>query len=681
MSSVYLLFATFYLLSLEPDIKLSGYVRNEKTGLPLASVSVFLEGTGYGTYTDESGYYFLGGVPEGKYILAIRMIGFESIRRGIEVKVDKTERVDFYLSPSPIEMEEVLVYAHPLDVTIITREEIKKANQDNIGGILNALPGISVRSTGTSELVSIRGCDPNKVIVMLDGVPMNNEGEGTFDISSVPSEMVERIEIAKGGSILQGKDAIGGVINIVTEPRKERRNLEMGFGSFNTLNCRTTLSPFFYFQLSKRDDFTYRNSSSKEIRRENSHLSSYNIFSKIPCKLKKLNTIFRFHFFAREMGMPGAVEQPTPGAKSTEKKAVFQGEINLFSLSSKTYITGDFFSYSDSLSWAKMDTYHRNITYGQTLEGEKKIYGNNISYGCSYKRATLLLEDRIRPKSNLNKKRNEGSVWLKDEFPFGLYTRGIIVSCLKYHMAEGISPLVTPKLGIVVLRGERYIFGFSINWNKGYRIPSFHELFWVPDVFAMGNPDLLPERGTNFEYGVNIAIPLYGMLRGDVTFFYNDIKDIIVWRRRLYDKYSPENVSQAKIYGREEKISWESPHLECEVNHTYLDARNYGEEYYGKFLVLRPGHRVNIKMGLKFWKIHSNIEWRWTDKRYIREANTKFLPPYHTIDANAEMKLSLFEKEGEIRLEVCNLANKSYEILERYPMPQRSWIVSFNVYF
>ncbi|MCK4330267.1 TonB-dependent receptor [candidate division WOR-3 bacterium] len=669
------------LLLNEPDIKVSGYVRNKDTGLPLTPVGVFLKETGHGTYTDERGHYSLRGIPEGKYILTARMIGFITIRREIEVRVDKTERVDFYLVPSPIEMGEIVVSAQPSNIITITREDIEKSNHDDIGGILNSLPGISVRNSGTTKLVSIRGCDPNKVAVLLDGVPMNDEGGGTFDISTIPKEVVERIEIVYGGSILYGEDAIGGVINIVTSIKREKRRVGIKIGSFNTRDCRIAFPPFFFLQFSKRDNSIYKDASFEDVRRENSSLFSHNFFLKIPYTLGGLKTVIKFQHFAKENGMPGAIEQPTPGAGSEERKVLLQGEITFPHLTSKTYLTGDFWRFVDSLSWSKIDTYHRNITYGQILTGEWDWCGNNISYGCSYRRALLLIDDGIRPESSLNRERDEGSLWLKNVARFGSYTMGVITSCIKFDIVEGIHPLAMPKIGVAISRGKRYIFGLYLNWSKSYRVPSFHELFWVPDVFAVGNPNLLPERATNLEYGLNISLPFYGMLRGDIAFFYTDIYDVIIWRRRLYDRYSPENVSRARICGREERISWEGPYLKCEINHTSLDARNYGNEYHGNWLVLRPKHRVTLKTGVRFGRFYSNLEARWVDERYIREANTKWLPPYCVIDANVGINANLFEREIEIRLESCNLGDESYEILERYPMPKRSWAVSFNIYF
>ncbi len=686
MSSLYLLSAICYLLS-----PISGYVRDEETGLPLASVSVFLEGTGYGTFTDENGHYSLRNIPDGKYILVVKLIGFETKRREIEVHLDRVERADFYLSPDPIEMEGVLVQAHPSDLIIITREEMKKAVHDNIGGVIDGLPGISIRTTGTRQLVSIRGCDPNQVKIMLDGVRINDAGSGTVDLSLISKEIVERIEIVKGGSILHGESAIGGVINIVTrcllnrKIEKERIDLGINIGSFRKQNYKIAFPPFFSLQLKKRDDFRYNDGDSKSEKRENSLVSSINIFSKIPTHIGKRKINFIFHYVARKKGIPGAIEMPTPGARSREQRGLFQGEIIFPHIRAETYVTVRGWHYLDSLSWAKLDTYHRNITYGQILTGEWNWRRNYISYGSSYRKSLLLLDDRIRPKNSLNRERDEGSLWLRNETRFGSsYTRGTITSSISYNMVDDRAPLINPSIGIAISRGERSVLGFSANWGRGYRLPSLFELFWVPGVFAMGNPDLLPERSKNIEYGVNISLPFYGTLRGETTFFHTDIDDIIIWRRRLFDRYSPDNVSRALLYGRETTISWNRSQIELEINHTYLSARNYGEEYYGKWLILRPRHRVTVKIGNRLsvlgdrFSIYSNLEWRWVDKRYIREANTKWLPPYTVIDANIGIETSLFGKEFEIRLESRNLGDESYQILERFPMPGRSWAVGLD---
>lgn len=108
-------------------------------------------------------------------------------------------------------------------ITVITREEI--AGQAPATGVdlFRQVPGLQIDQLGGAGGLSsayIRGSDPNHVLVVIDGVRVNdptNSRGGGFDLSSLDPNTIERIEILRGASSsLYGADAMGGVINIVT---------------------------------------------------------------------------------------------------------------------------------------------------------------------------------------------------------------------------------------------------------------------------------------------------------------------------------------------------------------------------------------------------------------------------------------------------------------------------------
>lgn len=661
-----------------PEIKIAGYVRDKETGLPLPYASVFIEETIYGVSTDENGYYSIKSVPQSKYMLRACMIGFNSESKQIDVRVDKTVRMDFYLTPSPINMEEILVTAKPPDYIVITRDDIEKANKEDISDILASIPGVFIKNAGNTKYVSIRGSDPNKVLILIDGVVVGGAGR-TFDISSIPKDFVERIEVIKGGSIVYQTEAIGGVINIMTDRGRKNTKFRVSFGSFDSQSYTISYNPFLSIKYSKTGDFIYVDKSGDYNKRNNSSSSSQSLLINIPHTDKNFSGSLKLLYYDRDNRLPGAIEQQTPDAVSNETSFLFQADISLLFITSKTYISGDIFNYKDLSSWSMINTNYNNTNYGQILKGEHRLAQNTLSYGCSYTRILSNKKDRLRPLYNLINERKRSSLWLNNAFKFGSNIRGIVTCGMRYDMVENFKPIITPRLGIALSRGEGCIVGLYGNWGKTYRVPSFHELFWVPDIFAMGNPDLVPEKGTNSDVGLNISIPFFGMLTSDITFFYTDIRDIIIWRRTLYDRYTPQNVSRARIYGREERLSWENNYICFEINHTYLNALNLDKEYYGKRLIYRPEHTINVKAGIRFAPGYSNIEWRWVDRRAIREANTKWLSPYNVVDLNAGLNVDIIGKAGELKIEITNLTNKSYEIIERYPMPERSWAISIAI--
>lgn len=113
--------------------------------------------------------------------------------------------------------------------SLIDRQDIEARNPTSIFDLLQPLPGVQVDQVGSPGGVSniyIRGSDPEQVLVLIDGVrvndPMLSRG-GSYDISSIDPAMVERIEVLRGaGSAIYGADALGGIVNIVTRQRTSK---------------------------------------------------------------------------------------------------------------------------------------------------------------------------------------------------------------------------------------------------------------------------------------------------------------------------------------------------------------------------------------------------------------------------------------------------------------------------
>ncbi len=124
----------------------------------------------------------------------------------------------------------------PASVTVITAEDIARANVKSVEDILRYQTGFAVKDMGGMKAtkVSMRGMSQNGVLVMVDGVSVNNGYTGGANWSSVPVEMIERIEVVRGaGSALYGSNAMGGVVNIITKETTGGK-ITAGFGSHHT---------------------------------------------------------------------------------------------------------------------------------------------------------------------------------------------------------------------------------------------------------------------------------------------------------------------------------------------------------------------------------------------------------------------------------------------------------------
>ncbi|RKQ68926.1 vitamin B12 transporter [Litorimonas taeanensis] len=105
-------------------------------------------------------------------------------------------------------------------VSILTAADIEARNQAFVTDLLRTIPGLAVSQSGgggSLTQIRLRGSEANHVLVIIDGVEVNNPSDGAFDFGGLRSEDVEKIEVLRGEqSALYGPDAVGGVINIIT---------------------------------------------------------------------------------------------------------------------------------------------------------------------------------------------------------------------------------------------------------------------------------------------------------------------------------------------------------------------------------------------------------------------------------------------------------------------------------
>jgi outer membrane receptor protein involved in Fe transport len=133
----------------------------------------------------------------------------------------------------------------PAVISVITAEEIKNIGADNLGDVLQTIPGFHVRRSGVfyQDTYSIRGVSSTfnpEVLMMIDGIPVNSLTIGGSRRPFWDAPLlhdISRIEIVRGpGSAMYGADAYSGVINIITKTAKGIEGTEIGIrgGAFNS---------------------------------------------------------------------------------------------------------------------------------------------------------------------------------------------------------------------------------------------------------------------------------------------------------------------------------------------------------------------------------------------------------------------------------------------------------------
>ncbi|MBV8055128.1 MAG: TonB-dependent receptor [Deltaproteobacteria bacterium] len=105
--------------------------------------------------------------------------------------------------------------------SVVSQKQAEIQQTHEVPDLLRQVPGTQVSQLGppgTVADVSIRGSTPAQTLIMLDGVPINDSATGEFDISRIPTDGLDRVEIVRGaGGALYGSQAIGGVVNLFTQ--------------------------------------------------------------------------------------------------------------------------------------------------------------------------------------------------------------------------------------------------------------------------------------------------------------------------------------------------------------------------------------------------------------------------------------------------------------------------------
>jgi len=151
-------------------------------------------------------------------------------------------------------LEEVLITATrterqlsslPLPAQIVSKKEIEAVNSVRLSDILNEQTGLAtVSDFGGGEGIQMQGLDSQYTLILIDGVPLVGRSAGTLDLSRITVGNIKQIEIVKGASSsLYGSEALGGVINIITDNPKYgfNGNVNYRYGTNNTHDASASI--------------------------------------------------------------------------------------------------------------------------------------------------------------------------------------------------------------------------------------------------------------------------------------------------------------------------------------------------------------------------------------------------------------------------------------------------------
>ncbi|MDL2282492.1 TonB-dependent receptor [Parabacteroides sp. OttesenSCG-928-G06] len=212
------------------DANIIGHVVDRKTGEHLSFINIFLEGTTIGTMTDATGHYYLKNLPEGKFKISMKSLGYITQTKEITLKKGKTVEVNFEAEEDAISLDGVVVSANrnettrrlaPSLVNVLDTKTFETTHSTTLADGLNFQPGIRVENNCQNcgfQQVRINGLEGPYTQILVDSRPIFSALTGVYGLEQIPANMIERVEIMRGGgSALFGSSAIAGTINIITK--------------------------------------------------------------------------------------------------------------------------------------------------------------------------------------------------------------------------------------------------------------------------------------------------------------------------------------------------------------------------------------------------------------------------------------------------------------------------------
>lgn len=576
-------------------------------------------------------------------------------------------------------------------ITVVEREQIDRWQSNSVIDVLRRMPGIDVgQNGGIGQMSSIyvRGTESRHVLILVDGVRLNQANvSGSSDISQIPLSLVQRIEYIRGPrSSVYGSDAIGGVINILTERKTEGGTLNATMGSHGyqeydgsvkqKVGDRTTLTAAGSYLYTKGYDVEANGNTGGHPQPDRDGFMNKSLWLGVNHDINDDVSLYaRAYGFDNRTAYDAYYDSYNDTL--TDTRALF----------SRTYDGGVKFhrdNYSSSLntSYNYTKDYDYDPRYGRYGKGSR--FTNSEQYNVQWGNHLLLGNGSIGGGVDWQRQSiKAGSNGFPNKEHFdntGLYLTGqqklgeIIAEASvrsDKHSEYGWHTTWQTNLGWEFVDGYRVIGGYG----TAFKAPNLNQLYVDNPLWNLaGNLNLKPEESKQWEGGFE---GLSGPLEWRLTAYRNDIENLIAYKSATpIDTY--ENIGKALIKGVEftgEMDTWIFHHT---FNLQYIDARN--KETHQR-LDRRARQQLKYQLDWQVEKLDMGVTYQYIGQRTDKDYGTYekvSLGGVSIWDLTASYPIT---SHLSIRGRIANLFDKDYETAYGYRTPGREYFLTGSYNF
>jgi iron complex outermembrane receptor protein len=451
----------------------------------------------------------------------------------------------------------------PLDalaraVTILTGDEISRLPSWSVADVLRLAGSVEVRSRGnfgTQTDISVRGGGFGQVVVLIDGIRLNDSQSGHHNADiPVSLDRIDRIEVLRGtGSSLYGADAVVGAINIITKRAADRPSAEVAGGEHRLV----------------------RGSGSATFSRGG-----------VVTSVAGWGTRTSGFMYDRDLATGGAsiaVSLPGRGQIAASHLRNAFGANGFYGASpSKEWTDQTLVSFTDTLGSGsrRLSTRVGYRTHGDHFRWDINRPGFAENQHRSHS-TTAAATFRVGSDRNWTSIGGEvGMDWIRSnnlgdrdfghagalvEMQRGLGRRTTVYPALRYDRYSSFGDNWSPSLAAVIGLTPRLRARGSV--GRAFRVPTFTERYYR-DPAHLARAELAPERAWGVEGGLDWTA---GGWVAALTPFARREKDVIDWvKANPQDQWRTENIRDVRTHGIEASVARSGPAATARVEYTWL---------------------------------------------------------------------------------------------------------------
>lgn len=588
----------------------------------------------------------------------------------------------------------------PASVTVVTAKDIENSAATSLAEVLGKTVGVQNYNSGGRDKLTIRGVRESYgvyTLILVNGKRISSTGalwrDSDFDISSIPLESIQRVEVVRGPmSSLYGSDAMGGVINIITKKptpdwhgsaSAEYHVADRGTGKDQYrlgVSATGALTDHLGLAISAEQydrDAWFNKGKEASPAYYIEGKNTQNLRSTLTWDItpgQSLDLDVGYNKDERPYGMDAAFPQwnfygysaqelERQSASLTHRGDWGWGKTNVSVLQENSEIQ-DYDSDFDQPQHRTLKEKNTNIKAYTNVN----LWINKLVLGAEYNNQEV--QDKVSYKDKGKGEVAIASLFLQDDIqiidPLTLTLGG------RYDDHEVFGDNFSPKAYLIYKIADDVVV--KGGFGAAFKAPSLAQLNKNYVIISCGggangcelrgNPNLDPETSKNYEIGFNLTKPTWNI---SATLFRNEVKDMI--SREVGNIGTPDswarwvNLHHVKIKGAELEAGvdlWS--HLFLDANATYLDAKDQNDKRLEERPRLQANTDITVKVidALSFSAGASHIR----DQLY----GGKKLPDYTLVNIGgvAEIYPSLKLKFGVKNLKDVDLEEKGDKAATRF---------------